>query len=53
VSTLFAGLASQARRGFGIAEENLHIDTTSFSVSGDYAIEEEGDPLPLAITSGY
>jgi transposase len=53
VTTLFAGLASQARRRFGIADQNLHIDTTSFSVSGDYAIEEEGDPVPLAITYGY
>jgi transposase len=31
----------------------LHIDTTSFSVSGDYASKEEGDPVPLAITYGY
>jgi transposase len=53
VTTLFAGLASQARRRFGIADQNLHIDTTSFSVSGDYAIEEEGDPVALAITYGY
>ena len=53
VTTLFAGLASQARRRFGIADQNLHIDTTSFSVSGDYAIEEEGDPVPVAITYGY
>ena len=53
VTTLFAGLAFQARRRFGIQAQHLHIDTTSFSVSGDYAIEEEGDPLPLAITYGY
>ena len=46
VTTLFAGLAFQARQRFGIKGQHLHIDTTSFSVSGDYAIKEEGDPLP-------
>jgi transposase len=53
VTTLFAGLALQARRRFGIQAQHLHIDTTSFSVSGDYASQEEGDPVPLAITYGY
>jgi transposase len=53
VTTLFAGLAFQARRRFGIAAQHLHIDTTSFSVSGDYASKEEGDPVPIAITYGY
>src|SRR5438874_10102499 len=53
VTTLFAGLALQARQRFGIAAQHLHIDTTSFSVSGDYAIIEEGDPVALAITYGY
>ena len=53
VTTLFAGLALQARRRFGIVAQHLHIDTTSFSVSGDYATKEEGDPVPIAITYGY
>ena len=53
VTTLFAGLALQARRRFGIAAQHLHIDTTSFSVNGDYASKEEGDPVPIAITYGY
>jgi transposase len=53
VTTLFAGLALQARRRFGIAAQHLHIDTTSFSVSGDYATKDEGDPVPVAITYGY
>ena len=53
VTTLFAGLALQARRRFGIGAQHLHIDTTSFSVSGDYASQEEGDPVPIAITYGY
>src|SRR5437879_1258420 len=53
VTTLFAGLALQARRRFGIAAEHLHIDTTSFSVNGDYVTKEEGDPVAVAITYGY
>jgi transposase len=53
VTTLFAGLALQARRRFDIATQHLHIDTTSFSVSGDYASKEEGDAVPIAITYGY
>jgi transposase len=53
VTTLFAGLALQARRRFDIATHHLHIDTTSFSVSGAYASNEEGDPVPVAITYGY
>jgi transposase len=52
VTTLFAGLADLARRRFDITAKNLHIDTTSFSVSGDY-VTEEGDPVALAITYGY
>ena len=50
---MFAGLALQARRRFGIAAQHLHIDTTSFSVNGDYASQDEGDPVPVAITYGY
>ena len=53
VTTLFAGLALQARRRFGIQAQHLHIDTTSFSVSGDYATKEEGEPVAIAITYGY
>jgi transposase len=53
VTTLFAGLALQARQRFGIKAESVHVDTTSFSVHGEYAIKEEGDPVPIAITYGY
>ncbi len=53
VTTLFAGLALQARRRFGIQAHHLHIDTTSFSVSGDYATKEEREPVAIAITYGY
>jgi transposase len=40
-TTLFAGLALQARQRFGIKAEQLHIDTTSFCVSGEYLSREE------------
>ncbi len=53
VTTLFAGLAWQARQRFGIKAQYLHVDTTSFSVSGEYGSFEEGDPVPIAITYGY
>jgi transposase len=53
VTTLFAGLALQARRRFGILAHHLHIDTTSFSVSGTYESHAEGDPVAVAITYGY
>jgi transposase len=53
VTTLFAGLALQARQRFEVQAHHLHIDTTSFSVNGDYATKEEGAPVPLAITYGY
>src|SRR5438445_4785762 len=53
VTTLFGGLALQARQRFGIKADCLHVDTTSFSVSGEYAIKEEGAPVPIAITYGY
>jgi transposase len=50
-TVLFAGLAQRARQLFGISAKYLHVDTTSFSVSGAY--EQEGEPTSIAITSGY
>jgi len=52
-TTLFAGIALQARQRFGIAARQVHVDTTSFSVSGIYAPEkpeksEERVPEPAA-----
>ena len=60
-TTLFAGLALQVRQRFGIKAKQVHIDTTSFSVSGEYLVEEksnkenqpEEDAIPIAITYGY
>jgi transposase len=41
-TTLFAGIAAQARRIFGIRARQVYVDTTSFSVRGAY-VPEEGD----------
>jgi transposase len=50
VTTLFAGIAHQARRRFGVKAQHLHVDTTSFSVNGTYEHENEH---VIAITHGY
>ena len=57
LTKLFAGIASRARRIFGIKAEQMHVDTTSFSVSGEYMAEmaETSNPeaTVIAITYGY
>jgi transposase len=66
LSKLFVGIASRARKLFGIKAEQIQVDTTSFSVSGVYAgaaprakqsgEAEEGagsDTALIAITYGY
>jgi len=63
---LFAGIARRARQIFGVSTAQVHVDATSFSVSGDYALgkgqtsESEGtaeeaaaDPALITITYGY
>ena len=63
---LFAGIASQARQVFGISAHQVHVDTTSFSVSGAYsgtdermqesgtsAEAQEAETTLMAITYGY
>nr|WP_040443977.1 IS1634 family transposase [Ktedonobacter racemifer] len=50
VTTLFAGIAHQARHRFGVKARHLHVDTTSFSVNGTYGNENE---QVIAITHGY
>lgn len=60
-TTLFAGLTLQARRRFGIKAQQVHIDTTSFSVNGEYLAQgrsneegtEEEEAVPITITYGY
>jgi transposase len=59
---LFAGIARRARQVFGVQTKQIHVDTTSFSVSGEYAQAPQamgseeadaGDPALIAITYGY
>ena len=51
---LFAGIAQQARERFEISTKRIHVDTTSFSVSGDYEPDKDAtDPVCIAITHGY
>ena len=63
---LFAGIASQARQVFGITTRQVHVDTTSFSVSGAYSsagerVEGSGtsaetpevESALIAVTYGY
>src|SRR5215472_12895912 len=53
-TALFAGIARQARQRFGVAVRQVHVDTTSFSVSGAYEpAETEGDAQVIAVTYGY
>ena len=55
LTALFAGLAHKARQAFAFPLETVHVDTTSFSVSGEYTTT---DTLPedsqlIRITYGY
>ena len=50
-TALFAGIARQARRRFGIAARQVHVDTTSFAVTGEY--EPGLDAHTIAVTYGY
>lgn len=56
---LFAGIARQARQIFGVKVQQVHVDTTSFSVSGQYAQatareeQTEAEAAIIAITYGY
>jgi transposase len=57
LTALFAGLAHQARRRFGVTAEAVHVDSTSFSVEGAYEAEEEDEEganeALIRITYGY
>src|SRR5258706_2426958 len=50
-TTLCAGIARQARQRFGISARQVHVDTTSFSVTGKYTADL--DAHTLAVTYGY
>lgn len=47
---LFAAIARRARGVFGISCKRVHVDTTSFSVSGEY---EDADEAAIEVTYGY
>src|SRR5262249_34495412 len=49
-TALFAGIARQARKRFGIVARRIHVDTTSFAVTGEY--DTELDAHMLAVTDG-
>ena len=64
LTTLFAGIARRAWQRFGIRARQVHVDTTSFSVSGTYVSGAEGaanqgedqgedDAHLIAVTYGY
>jgi transposase len=54
LTKLFAGIATRARQIFGIKAEQVHVDTTSFSVSGEYRQDEKTEAeTVIAITYGY
>jgi transposase len=51
---LFAGIAQLARVRFDLSTKRIHVDTTSFSVSGAYKPDEDAtEPVCIAITYGY
>ena len=50
-TALFAGIARQARQRFGIPARRVHVDTTSFAVTGEY--DTELDAHTIAVTYGY
>ncbi len=43
VTRLFAGLARQTREKLSITSRLVHVDTTSFAVSGAYEAEPESE----------
>jgi transposase len=53
LTALFAGVVRQARKAFGFEMKTIHVDTTSFSVSGDYEYDLEPDSQLIRITYGY
>jgi transposase len=50
-TALFAGIARQARQRFGISARQVHVDTTSFAVTGED--DAELDAQTIAVTYGY
>jgi transposase len=55
VTRLFAGIALRARRAFGIerSPQQVHVDTSSFSVHGHYGAAATEEETTIAVTYGY
>lgn len=52
VTELFAKIASQALRVYGIWHQFVHLDSSSFHLHGEYA-SDDPDPQVIRITHGY
>jgi len=56
ITEVFAGVAAHALGVFGIEVKQAHLDSTSFSLHGEYEVEEDDDldqPQAIQITHGY
>ncbi len=56
LTEVFVEIALRAAKRFGVATRSVHLDSSSFHVDGEYAVEPEGDnaQLPaITITHGY
>lgn len=53
VTRLFAGIVRRAQEAFDFERGYLHVDTTSFSVSGEYDDDDDDDEAVICITHGY
>ena len=54
-STFFLQVAQQAVERFGVSGQQLHLDSSSFSVQGEYAQAAPGDvdQIPIELSRGY
>ena len=52
ITEVFACIASHSLKVFGIEHKFVHLDNTSFSLEGEYAIPSE-DPKAVRVTHGY
>lgn len=50
---VFLAVALLAVERFGVSTQQVHADSTSFSVDGEYAKQESVEPIPVQICRGY
>ena len=56
VTELFAAISTRALQIYGVETRYAHLDTTTFSLHGEYEIgttANEDEPTPIEITHGY